>query len=67
MSVKDSRPLSRDKMKKAVQAFSELLSAFPDKSRSEVLQIIELKFDLSPLECDFLNKNFSDEKCSAGG
>ena len=66
MSAKDSRPLSGDRMKKAVQAFSELLSTFPDKSRAEVLQIIEFKFDLSPLECDFLNKNFTDEKWAGG-
>ena len=60
MSADDYRPLSGDRIKKAVLAFSELLAEFPDKSRAELLQLIMLKFDLSPLECEFLNKKLTE-------
>jgi len=61
MSVRNSKPLSGDRLKKAVQAFSELLADNPEKKRAEVLRRVALKFDLSPLECEFLNKNLSDK------
>lgn len=50
-----------EKTKKAIEEFSELLLSFPEKSRWELLQEVELKFDLSPQECEFLNKHFSKE------
>lgn len=59
MVQQSSSPLAKDKLKKAVQAFSELIDQFPQKSRRELLHEIQLKFDLSPVECDFLNKHFS--------
>lgn len=59
MTQPNSSPLAGDTMKKAVQAFSELLEEFPQKSRNELLIEIQLKFDLSPLECEFLNTHFS--------
>lgn len=62
MTAHESMPLSGDKMKKAIQKFSELLGDFPEKSRSDVLQMVQLQFDLSPLECDFLNKNFTGKQ-----
>lgn len=49
-------PLGKDKLKKAVQYFSELVDAHPEKSRLELLQKVELQFDLSPADCEFLNK-----------
>ena len=61
MSQQSSSPLAKDKLKKAVQAFSELVDQFPQKSRHELLHKIQLKFDLSPLECDFLDKHFSSK------
>ncbi len=48
-----------DKLKKAISCFSELLELKPEKSRQAILQEVEIQFDLSPLECDFLNKHFS--------
>ena len=47
-----------DKKKQALTELSELLIKYPDKSRKELLQQVEIKFDLTPKECDFLNKNF---------
>jgi hypothetical protein len=49
---------SGDKMKKAIQAFSELLEKYPKKNRLTLLQEVEIKFDLSPKECQFLNDHF---------
>ena len=58
----DSRsPIAKDKLQAAVAAFSELARDFPDKSRKELLREIELKFDLSPLDCEFLNRHLSKE------
>jgi len=62
MAQKSSSPLARDKLKKAVQAFSELVLKFPQKSRAELLNQIELTYDLSPLECEFLHKHFTEKK-----
>jgi hypothetical protein len=47
-----------DKLKKALEAFSELLEQHPEKSRLALLQQVEIKFDLSPKECEFLNSHF---------
>ena len=52
-------PLGKDKLKKAVQYFSELVDAHPEKSRLELLQKVELQFDLSPADCEFLNKHLA--------
>lgn len=48
-----------DKMKKAIRAFSEQVQLNPEKSKKDILRAIEVQFDLSPLECEFLNKHFS--------
>ena len=48
-----------DKLKNAIKTFSELLEQHPEKSRLELLHEVETRFDLSPKECEFLNKNFN--------
>lgn len=42
-----------DKLRKAIDEFSYLIKS-TDKSRTELLEIVSRKFDLSPLECEFL-------------
>jgi hypothetical protein len=49
-----------DKMKKAIQAFSELLVSKPEKKRQQLLQEVAMKFDLSPNECAFLERHFNE-------
>jgi len=49
-----------DKMKKAICWISDTLLTYPHKTRSEVIREAEIRFDLSPKECEFLNKNFDD-------
>ena len=50
-----------DKMKKAIQAISELLVSNPQKNRRQLLEEIAVKFDLSPNECAFLERHFNQE------
>ncbi len=49
-----------DRVKKALSLFSELRQKYPEKTRQELLNEVEIKFDLSPLECEFLHKHFGD-------
>jgi len=58
----DSIPatIATDKIKKAIEAFSEMCKYHPEKKRMEILQIIEFRFDLSPRECDFLDRHFCE-------
>ena len=54
-------PITTDKLKRAVVYFCELVEAHPDKSRLELLQKVQLMFDLSPADCEFLNKKLGQE------
>ena len=38
---------------------AETLQSHPEKERHVILQEAELRFDLTPLECDFLDKHFA--------
>ncbi len=57
----DSRlPTGSDKVKKALCWMSEELLSNPLKKRDAVIREAEIRFDLSPAECEFLTKNFSE-------
>ncbi len=58
MTTPTQRP--GDKMKKAICAFSELLQEHPEKNRATLLHQVEIKFDLSPKECEFLDNQLSE-------
>ena len=64
MSSSQPTQLPGDKLKKAISCFCELLETKPDTPRKTLLQEVEIKFDLSPLECEFLNKHFSESEGS---
>lgn len=49
-----------DKMKKAIQELSELLTTKPEKSRRQLLEQVAIKFDLSPSEYAFLERHFQE-------
>ncbi|HIP37787.1 MAG TPA: hypothetical protein EYG88_00050 [Desulfocapsa sulfexigens] len=51
-----------DKKKQALTELCHLLEKYPEKSRQTLLQQVEIKFDLTPKECEFLNRNFQAEK-----
>lgn len=54
--------LAGDKLKKAVIAFNELLEQYPEKTRSVLLNEVEIRFDLTPRECQFLHDHFAEDK-----
>lgn len=47
-----------DKMKRALCWLSETVQHHPEKSRRQIIEEAQLRFDLSPTECTFLEKNF---------
>jgi hypothetical protein len=51
-----------DKTKQALAELCHLLNKHPEKSRQTLLQQVEIKFDLTPKECEFLNRNFQNTK-----
>lgn len=55
MSQVEKLQPSGEKMKKTLIWLSEMLKSCPDKSRTQILQEAEIRFDLSPRECEFLN------------
>ncbi|MFZ5774262.1 MAG: hypothetical protein ACOY3Z_02090 [Thermodesulfobacteriota bacterium] len=59
METSDASPVCGNKMKKALGWMAETLAAHPDKRRAQVLREAEVRFDLSPAECAFLDANFS--------
>jgi len=45
-----------DKMKKTLVWISEMLQAHPEKTRQQIINEAEIRFDLSPKECDFIDR-----------
>ncbi len=50
-----------DKMQKAIKEFSQILEEKPEIERWRLLEKIVKNFDLSPKECDFLERHFKNE------
>ncbi len=48
-----------ESIRKAVKWISEVTKGSPEKNRKEIIREAELRFDLSPKECDFLYRKFS--------
>jgi hypothetical protein len=53
-------PIGGDRLKKAVQRLSELVEEYPQISRKHLLYRVQMQFDLSPVECEFLDKHFAN-------
>lgn len=51
-----------DKMKKVIRWVCEEMKEHPKKSRPELYREAELRFDLSPIECAFLDTHFAQEE-----
>lgn len=45
-----------DKIRKAVRWISDMLHEHPEKSRPSVVKEAEIRFDLTPRECAFLDQ-----------
>ncbi|MEN8143143.1 MAG: hypothetical protein ABFQ82_06050 [Thermodesulfobacteriota bacterium] len=48
-----------EKIRKALRWVGETIQDCPDKKRERVIKEAEIRFDLSPAECEFLDNNFS--------
>jgi hypothetical protein len=57
--------LPGDRLKKALQAYCELREKHPDKDKRTLLQQVEIKFDLTPLECEFLHRQLLEDEQAA--
>jgi len=60
MSTQHPTQSAGDKTRQALAELSELHTLHPEKSRKALLQQVETKYDLTPKECDFLNRQFQD-------
>ena len=49
-----------EKLRQAVRWISEETLAHPEKQRKKIIREAELRFDLTPAECEFLDKKFCD-------
>lgn len=47
------------KLKKAIVWMAETLQNQPQKARHLIIEEAELRYDLTPLECEFLDKHFT--------
>ena len=56
MSSIDEIMPSGDRMKKTLCWISEMLKEHPEKSRQQIFSEAEIRFDLSPKECDFIDR-----------
>ncbi|MBI5557914.1 MAG: hypothetical protein HY885_09770 [Deltaproteobacteria bacterium] len=50
-----------DKMKKVLRWVCEVLEEHPEKVRKDVFREAQVRFDLSPLECEFLDTHFASQ------
>jgi hypothetical protein len=52
-----------DKTRQALSELCDLQQQHPEKKRQTLLKQVEKKFDLTPKECEFLERNFQDSNC----
>jgi len=57
MSTEQLKPKG-EKLRTAVRWISEVCREDPKKSRKKIVREAEMRFDLSPRECEFLNEKF---------
>jgi len=49
-----------EKLRQAVRWISDETQEHPEKKRKDILREAELRFDLTPAECKFLDEKFGD-------
>ncbi len=64
-SSQDIQPQG-ESIRKAVQWICETLAAYPAKTRESVIKEAEIRFDLSPKECSFLDRKILHGECVEG-
>lgn len=58
MSTEQIQP-EGDRIRKAIKWISGMVQEYPEKSRKDIIQEAEIRFDLTPKECSFLHEKFS--------
>jgi hypothetical protein len=48
-----------DVLRKTLKWVAEIQQSHPEKNREEIIKEAEIRFNLSPKDCEFLDKNFS--------
>ena len=48
-----------DRMKKTLCWIGEMVQNHPEKTRLQIIGEAQLRFDLSPKECDFIERNLA--------
>ncbi len=54
--TKESIKPEGEKIRNAVRWVCDMLGTYPEKSRQQLIREAEIRFDLSPSECDFLDR-----------
>ncbi len=68
MSTEDLLPQG-EKIRRAVKWISEITKEHPEKSRRDIVLEAERRFDLSPKDCEFLNRHLTQtdqNQCGSG-
>jgi len=47
-----------DRIRKAVRWISGMVQEYPERDRKAIIEEAEIRFDLTPKECQFLNAKF---------
>ncbi len=47
-----------DRIRKAVQWISGMVQEHPERDRKSIIEEAEIRFDLTPKECQFLHEKF---------
>uniref|UniRef100_UPI0040570F59 hypothetical protein n=1 Tax=Candidatus Electronema sp. TaxID=2698783 RepID=UPI0040570F59 len=63
MTAPDTLLTSSTSLQKAVAWIGETMRQHPEKQRGKVIAEVGLRFDLTPAECEFLNRNFKEADC----
>jgi hypothetical protein len=60
MSTQQPTQATGDKTRQALAELCSLQQQHPEKARLSLLKQVEIKYDLNPKECEFLDRNFQD-------
>lgn len=56
-----------ERVKRALIWLGEATETHPERTRRQLLEQAEIRFNLTPRECEFLNQNFGEESEERGG
>lgn len=63
MSGKEHLINEGEKIRMAVRWICEIIQQHPEKKRAEIIREAELRFDLTPKECQFLDTKLANPEC----